>query len=135
MTYKIRQVEGIGSWYSERLIAAGVETTADLLAKASTADGRERLERLTGISKDQLLKWTNQADLMRVSGIGSEYGQLLEVAGVDTVKELGTRNPENLATTLADVNRDKKLTRAVPAVATVAKWVDQARNMESVITH
>jgi predicted flap endonuclease-1-like 5' DNA nuclease len=135
MSYKIEQVEGIGPHYGERLIAVGVHTTDDLLARAASPEGRQQLEKSTGLTQDQLLKWTNQADLMRVSGIGSEFGQLLEIAGVDTVKELAVRNAENLATTLADVNTEKKLTRAVPAVATVAKWIDQAREMEAVVTH
>ena len=135
MTYKIEQIEGIGPHYAGRLGAAGVHTSDDLLAKCATPEGRRQLELATGLSSAQILTWTNQVDLMRVSGIGSEFGQLLESAGVDTVKELGMRNPENLVATLARVNEEKHLTRVVPSVKTVSKWIDQAREMEPVLTH
>lgn len=135
MTYKIEQIEGIGPHYAERLGSAGVHTAEDLLARCATPEGRRQLETATGLTSDQILTWANQADLMRVSGIGSEYGQLLEVAGVDTVKELATRKAENLTATLARVNEAKRLTRVVPSAKTVSKWIDQAREMDAVLTH
>lgn len=135
MTYKIEQIEGIGPHYAERLMAAGVHTTDDLLTRCATPEGRLHLATATGLSSGQILTWSNQADLMRVSGIGSEFGQLLESAGVDTVKELGQRNPENLVAVMSRVNEEKKLTRVVPPVKTVAKWVEQARELEPVLNY
>ena len=75
------------------------------------------------------------ADLMRISGVGQEYSELLEAAGVDTVKELRNRNAENLAAKMAEVNTSKKLTRTVPSEKTVAGWVEQARTLDPLITH
>jgi predicted flap endonuclease-1-like 5' DNA nuclease len=89
----------------------------------------------TGFSASQLLKWANLADLMRISGVGEEYSELLEAAGVDTVKELAARNAENLAAKMKEVNETKKLTRAVPAASQVQKWVDQAKAMDPAISH
>lgn len=135
MNYKIEQIEGIGPHYAERLATAGVHTSADLLAKGATPEGRKQLEVVTGLSSAQILTWTNQADLMRVSGIGSEFGQLLESSGVDTVKELGQRNPENLVAVMTRVNEEKKLTRVVPSIKIVAKWVDDAKELEPALSH
>ena len=135
MNYKIEQIEGIGPHYAERLGAAGVHTSADLLAKGATPEGRRQLELATGLSSAQILTWTNQADLMRVSGIGTQFGQLLESAGVDTVKELGQRSPENLVAVMARINEEKHLTRVVPSLETVAKWVDDAKEIEPVLSH
>lgn len=130
MTYKIDHIEGIGSHYAERLGAENIRTTDDLMTQCATPEGRMQLGMKTGISTSQLLTWTHQADLMRVSGIGSEFGQLLETAGVESVKQLGMRDPENIAFLLERVNEEKKLTRVVPPVRTVSKWIDRARAME-----
>lgn len=135
MTYRISQIEGIGPFYAERLEAVGVVTTDDLLTRCATPEGRRELVARTGLSENQVLTWTNQADLMRIKGVGSEYGQLLESAGVDTVRELATRKPENLVQVMERINDQRHLTRVVPAVKTVSKWVDQAKEMESVLTY
>lgn len=135
MAYKIIEIEGIGEAYGEKLAAAGVKTTDAMLAKGATAKGRKELAAATGISGKLILKWANQADLMRISGVGSEYGELLEAAGVDTVKELRTRNAENLAAKMSEVQKEKKLTRTSPAVSVVAKWIEQAKGMEPKISH
>ncbi|MCL4865962.1 MAG: DUF4332 domain-containing protein [Gemmatimonadales bacterium] len=135
MSYKIEQIEGVGPVYAEKLMAVGILTTDDLLAKCATATGRQYIATMTGLSEHLLLTWTNQADLMRVSGIGSEFGQLLESSGVDTVKELAQRNPENLVHVMERINEEKKLTRVVPALKTVEKWVDHAKSLEPMLTH
>jgi predicted flap endonuclease-1-like 5' DNA nuclease len=135
MSYKIDQIEGIGPSFAQRLNMAGILTTDDLLARCASPEGRRQLELVTGFSHLQVLTWTNQADLMRVRGIGSEYGQLLESAGVDTVRELALRNPENLVHVMERVNEEQHLTRVVPAIKTVSKWVEQARTMEPVLSH
>jgi predicted flap endonuclease-1-like 5' DNA nuclease len=135
MGYKITEIEGIGPASAEKLAAADIRTTASLLKLCCEAKGRKRVAETTGVSEGQLLKWANMADLMRVSGVGQEFSQLLEVAGVDTVKELRNRNAENLAAKMAEVNAAKKLTRTVPSAKTVAKWIAQAKTLDAVITH
>lgn len=135
MSCKIQEIEGIGPHFAERLGAAGIHTTEDLLSRCARPEGRQHLVSVTGLSMTQVLTWANQADLMRVSGIGSEFGQLLESSGVDTVRELATRNPENLVHAMTRVNEAKKLTRVIPPLKTVEKWVDQARELEPMLTH
>ena len=135
MSYKIEEIEGIGPAYAEKLSAADVKTTDDLLKLCCDAKGRKATSEKTGVSEGQLLKWANMADLMRISGVGSEYSELLEAAGVDTVKELRNRNAENLAAKMTEVNEVKKLTRAVPAEKVVAGWVEQAKTLDPLITH
>ncbi len=135
MNYKIEDIEGIGPVYAEKLGVAGVNDTEALLDKAASRKGREALEEATGISGKLILKWVNHADLMRVNGIGGQYAELLEEAGVDTVKELRNRNPENLAVALTAANDKRKLTGNVPSASMVAKWVEQAKGMEPKVTH
>ena len=135
MSYKIQEIEGIGPAHAEKLAAADIDTTGELLKLCCDAKGRKATAEKTGVSESQLLKWANMADLMRISGIGSEFSELLEAAGVDTVKELRNRNAGNLAVKMAEVNEQKKLTRTVPSEKTVAGWVDQAESMDPLITH
>ena len=135
MGYKIDEIEGIGPSYSEKLAAASIKTTDDLLKLCCDAKGRKATAESTGVSEGQLLKWANMADLMRISGVGSEYSELLEAAGVDTVKELRNRNAENLAAKMAEVNAAKKLTRSVPSEKVVTGWVEQAKKLDPLITH
>jgi predicted flap endonuclease-1-like 5' DNA nuclease len=135
MGYKIEEIEGIGPAYAEKLAAAKISKTADLLKLCCDAKGRKSTAETTGVSEAQLLKWVNMADLMRISGIGSEFSELLEAAGVDTVKELRNRNAENLAAKMAEVNETKKLTRTVPSAKTVTGWVEQAKSLDPLITH
>ena len=135
MAYKIDEIEGIGPAYAEKLSAAEIKSTDDLLEKCGSAKGRNTVAEATGLSTKQLLKWANMADLMRISGVGEEYSELLEAAGVDTVKELKHRNAENLADKMKEVNETKKLTRQVPAAGQVEKWIEQAGSLEPKITH
>ena len=135
MSYKIEEIEGIGPAYAEKLAAANINTTDDLLELCRDAKGRKSTATTTGVSETQLLKWANMADLMRISGVGSEYSELLEAAGVDTVKELRNRNAENLAAKMMEVNEAKKLTRTVPSDKIVTGWVDQAKSLNPLITH
>jgi len=126
MARPIEEIEGIGPAYAGKLGAAGIGTTEALLEKGCTRTGRTALAEQTGLSDKLILKWVNMADLCRIKGIGGEYAELLECAGVDTVKELRTRNPENLAAKLAEVNEEKKLVRQVPPPSAVTGWVQQA---------
>ena len=130
MAYKIVEIEGIGSVYAEKLEAAGVKTTDDLLDRADTKKGREALAEETGISEKLILKWANHADLFRIKGIAGQFAELLEASGVDTVKELRHRVPANLHAKLVEVNEAKNLCNRVPAESEVAKMVEQAKELE-----
>ncbi|TCK17938.1 uncharacterized protein DUF4332 [Thiogranum longum] len=135
MSYKIQEIEGIGPAYSEKLSAANITTTEELLKLCCDKNGRKTTAETTGLPEKQLLKWANMADLMRISGVGGEYSELLEAAGVDTVKELRNRNAENLAAKMAEINETKKLTRTVPSEKTVAGWIEQAKALDPMISH
>lgn len=132
---KVVDIEGIGPAYAEKLKAAGIDTTDELLGASATAKGRQDVSDKTGISTKLLLEWANHVDLMRVDGVGSEYADLLEAAGVDSCPELAARNPHNLAATLADLNKVKQLVRRVPTEAAVGDWVKQAKSLPKVVTH
>jgi predicted flap endonuclease-1-like 5' DNA nuclease len=135
MSYKIDEIEGIGPSYAAKLAGAKIETTDDLLRHCGDPKGRKAISESTGVSESNLLKWANMADLMRVSGVGRQYAELLEAAGVDTIKELRTRNAENLATKMADVNEEKKLAKASPAQSVVEGWIAQAQKTDPMISY
>ena len=135
MTYKIVDVEGIGPVYAEKLVAAGIDNTEKLLEKCSNPAGRKALEEETGISGKLILTWTNHCDLMRIDGVGPQFSELLEAAGVDTVKELKHRKPENLQPKLEEVNAEKKLVRRVPALKEVEKMIAQAAELPAVMEY
>ena len=135
MGYSIETIEGIGPAFKEKLAAADIKTTDALLKLCCDKKGRKNTAEQTGCSEAQLLKWANMADLMRISGVGEEYSELLEAAGVDTVKELRNRRADNLTTKMAEVNEQKKLVRSVPSEKQVTKWVEQAKELDPVITH
>ncbi len=129
------KVEGIGEAYAEKLKQAGIATTEALLEKGATPQGRQEIAEATDISPKLILVWVNHADLFRVKGVGEEYADLLEAAGVDTVPELAQRNPKNLRAKLVEVNEAKKLVRQVPSGDQVTAWVEQARQLPRVITY
>lgn len=130
---KLSEIEGIGEKYAEKLKACGVTTQAKLLEQGSKPAGRKKLIKESGISDKLILKWINRADLARVKGIGGEYADLLECAGVDTVPELAQRNAKNLHAKMEEVNAAKKLVRSMPSDSMVTKWVAQAKTMERAI--
>jgi predicted flap endonuclease-1-like 5' DNA nuclease len=132
---KLTTVEGIGEKYAEKLHQAGIATTGALLEKGATPQGRQALAEEAGISDKLILEWVNHADLFRIKGVGEEYADLLEEAGVDTVPELAQRNPANLHAKLQEVNAAKKLVRKLPAAAQVSDWVEQAKALPRVITY
>ena len=132
---KISDVEGIGPANEAKLVEAGVGTVEKLLETAGPAPGRAKLAETTGISPAMLLQWTNHADLCRLKGVGSEYADLLEAAGVDSCPELAQRNATNLAAKLAEVNAAKALTRRVPTETMVSDWIAQAKDLPKVVTH
>lgn len=133
---KIEDVEGIGPAFAEKLIAAGVDTTEDLLNRGASSAGRSSLSEATGISERLLLEWVNHADLMRIDGVGPEFADLLEAAGVDSCAELARRNPKNLAETFQELDAARPNTvRRVPSEATIAGWIAQADQLAKVVTH
>jgi predicted flap endonuclease-1-like 5' DNA nuclease len=133
---KIEDVEGIGPTFAETLAGAGVATTDALLDRAGSASGRDRLSEVTGISEGQLLKWVNHVDLMRIDGVGSEYADLLEAAGVDSCAELAQRSAANLATTFQELDAARpNWIRQIPSEATVATWIAQADQVSKVVSH
>ena len=133
--YKIEDVEGIGPTYGEKLRTAGVSNTDQLLAAGKTKKGRTELAPKTGISEALILKWVNMVDLYRIKGVGSEFSELLEASGVDTVKELKNRIAANLVKKMTEVNAEKKLTRRVPTEAMVADWIEQAKQLPAAVEY
>jgi predicted flap endonuclease-1-like 5' DNA nuclease len=132
---KVIDVEGIGPTYAGQLEGVGVKTTDDLLERGASEKGREELEKATGIGHTLILKWVNRVDLYRINGIGSEYSDLLEVAGVDTVPELAQRNPANLTETLAEANASRNLVRRLPTVEMVTAWVAEAKSLPRIVNY
>ncbi|MEQ8691217.1 MAG: DUF4332 domain-containing protein [Pseudomonadales bacterium] len=128
-------IEGIGPAYAEKLNKAGVANCEQLLEQGASKSGRQAIVEASGMSAALVLKFVNHADLFRIKGVGGEYAELLEAAGVDTVPELAQRNAENLAAKMAEVNEEKSLVRSLPSATTVAGWVDQAKTLPRVITH
>ncbi|MEL7561607.1 DUF4332 domain-containing protein [Dehalogenimonas sp. 4OHTPN] len=131
----IAKIEGIGTKYAEKLNMAGIKTVEALLEKGASRKGRKDLAEKAGISEALVLEWVNRADLFRVKGIGEEFSDLLEAAGVDTVKELALRKPDNLMLKLVEVNEQKKLVRRMPYPAAVADWVKQAKELPRVVEY
>jgi predicted flap endonuclease-1-like 5' DNA nuclease len=132
---KIIDIEGIGKVYAKKLQDAGVVTTNALLKQGGSAKQRAALAKETGISPTLILEWVNRADLFRVKGVGEQYSDLLEAAGVDSMVELARRKADNLHEKLTEVNRKKKLVRVVPGAKMVARWVKQAGTLPRAVTH
>ena len=135
MSYKIDEIQGIGAAYKEKLHAGGIKSTDDLLEKCATAKGRKEMAEKTGLGEKHILGWTNMADLMRVSGIGCQYAELLEAAGVDTIKELRNRNAENLTQKMSEINVEKNLAKTSPGNSVVEGWIEQAKQTDPKITY
>jgi predicted flap endonuclease-1-like 5' DNA nuclease len=135
MMAKLIDVEGIGEVYAQKLKAAGVGSTEALLKVGATPKGRQELAEKTGVSEKLILEWVNHVDLFRIRGVGSEYSDLLEAAGVDTVPELAQRNPGHLLEKMTAVNAEKKLVRRLPVLSQVQSWVEQAKSLPRQITY
>lgn len=132
---KLSYVEGIGEVYAAKLRAAGVGSTDSLLKVGSTSKGRKELAEAAGASEKLILEWVNHVDLFRIKGVGQEYADLLEEAGVDTVPELAQRKPENLYAKLVEVNQQKKLVRVLPSTVKVRSWVTRAKSLPRVVKY
>lgn len=132
---KIEDVEGIGPVIGEKLRGAGIKDTDGLLENTRTPKQRKDLAEKAGLTDKQVLKFANMVDLYRINGVGSEYAELLEAAGVDTVPELARRNAANLTTAMTEVNEQKKLTRRVPTETEVTKWIAQAKDLPRMLDY
>lgn len=135
MARKIQDIKGIGPAFEAKLAESGIKTVEGLLEKGASKKGRKALSEATGIDAKQILVWVNKADLFRVKGIGEQFSHLLKLAGVDTVKELRTRKPENLHAKLTAVNEEKGAIKMVPALVKVQGFVALAKELEPVVTH
>ncbi|HEX9261931.1 MAG TPA: DUF4332 domain-containing protein [Candidatus Bathyarchaeia archaeon] len=125
----IAKIEGIGPVFKEKLVAAGIKTTEKLLEVACKAKAREELAQKTGITSKLILEWVNLGDLMRIKGVGEEYSDLLEEAGVDTIAELANRKADNLLAKILETNEKEKLVRRPPVLKQVQEWIEQAKKL------
>ncbi len=132
---KLAMIEGIGEVYEQKLNAAGVKSVEALLDMGCSPQGRKTLEEKTGIKHDLILEWVNHADLFRIPGVGEEYSDLLEEAGVDTVKELAQRNAANLYKAIVEKNEAKKLVRRIPTQKQIEAWIEAAKTLPRVVTY
>jgi predicted flap endonuclease-1-like 5' DNA nuclease len=132
---KVVEIEGVGEAFAKKLALAGITTTGDLLEKGASPKGRKEIAEKSGISDSLILQWVNHVDLFRIKGIGSEYSDLLEAAGVDTVPELAQRNPEHLLEKMTAVNLEKKLVRRLPVLSQVKNWVEQAKDLPRIVSY
>lgn len=132
---KLTIIEGIGQTLAKKFQAGGVRGTRTLLTKGGSKKGRLALSEACGLDEGRILKFVNHADLMRIKGVGGEYAELLEAAGVDSVPELARRNAANLATAMASVNATKKLVRSVPTEKRISDWVGQAGKLGRAVSH
>ncbi len=135
MAYKVEEIEGIGEVYAKKLNEVGIKTTDDILEAAATPKQRKELAEKTGISEKLILKWANHSDLFRIKGIAGQFAELLEAAGVDTVKELRHRVPANLAAKCEEVNAVKNLCNRVPSAAEIEKMVAQAKDLDPKLSY
>lgn len=135
MNYKIEDIEGIGSAYGQRLESVGIKDTESLLVHCGTKAGRQNIVLQTDIPESLILTWVNHADLMRINGVGGQYAELLEAAGVDSVKELAQRNAENLHAKMSEVNDSLGLSGRTASLDQVMYMINQAKTMDTIITH
>ena len=132
---KLATIEGIGPVYQEKLNQVGIRSVEALLEAGKTPKGRADLAEKAAISGKLILEWVNLADLFRIKGVGEEYSDLLEEAGVDTVRELAQRRPDNLHAKLIEINAVKKLVRRLPPQVAVEDWVAQAKALPRVVEY
>ena len=135
MAYKVTDIEGIGPNYAAKLGALAIFTTDDLLAQGSTKKGRTAIVEITGIPENLVLTWVNHADLHRIKGVAAQFSELLEAAGVDTVKEFATRNAENLHIKLVETNEKFGLSGKVPSAHTLTAMIAEAKTLEQKVFH
>jgi predicted RecB family nuclease len=135
MSYPITDIDGIDGEAADILKSVGIRSTERLLDRARTVRGRKMLAMKTGFDEKRLLCWANVADRMRIKGIRKEYAELLQAAGVDTVKDLKYRNPANLANAMAEANKKRKMVRLLPSEKVVGNWIENAKKLQLKISY
>jgi predicted flap endonuclease-1-like 5' DNA nuclease len=135
MSYKIEAIEGIGEQYATKLRAIGITTVENLLEHGATPVGRTRIAEQTGIETTRILKWVNHADLFRIKGVAGQFAELLEAAGVDTVKEFRNRVAENLHPKLAEINTAKRIVGRLPSLAELGDMIAAAKTLEPKVSY
>ncbi len=135
MGYPITEIQAIGTEIAAMLKSDGIRTTISLLRQAKTPKQRLKIAAKTGAPEKSVLDWVTAADRMRVKGVGWEYSELLRAAGVRTVNELRFRNPQKLASAMAEINKRRNLVRILPSVHTVARWIDDAKKLPPAIRY
>jgi hypothetical protein len=135
MSYPIADLERLTPGVAAKLKSIGIRTTGRLLERAKDLKGRKAIAEATGIDEKCVLRWANMADRMRIKGVGEDYAELLEAAGVDTVKELKYRNPANLAKAMAKANLERKLVQLPPSEKAVVRWIEHAKKLQLKITY
>lgn len=135
MSYKVIDIEGIGSTYASKLAEQGINTTDDLLEKGGTKKGRASIAEATAIPESLILTWVNHSDLHRIKGVAGQFSELLEAAGVDTVKEFATRNAENLYAKLVETNEKFGLAGRVPSQESLSEMIAEAKTLEQKVFH
>lgn len=129
----LASIEGISRLDAEKLRIADIRTTDDLLRECATPAGRKLIAEFTGINEKRLLRYTHQADLLRIKGVGGEYADLLEAGGVGTVIELARHDAEHLLETILEVNAEKRMVRQLPGIQKVENWIQQARQLPPMV--
>jgi len=135
MSYDVKQIEGIGKLYGDKLAQHNIHTTDELLIKGGTKYGRKHLSEISEIPESLILTWVNHADLMRIEGVAGQFAELLEASGVDSVRELAHRNAQNLHIKMLEVNEQFGVAGKVPSEHTISQMIDQAKNMEPKVFH
>ncbi len=135
MAYNILDIEGIGPAYAAKLATVDITTVEGLLEAGASKSGRKKLAEATDIDEKRILRWVNMADLFRVKGVAEQTSDLLEAAGVDTVKELATRNAANLQKKMEEVNAEKNLVNRVPSLSQVEGFIADAKELEPKVTY
>lgn len=131
----LEKIEGIGKISAQKLSWAGIESTETLLERGATRRGRQVIAGETGLSSKRILDWVKHIDLFRIKGVGGEYADLLEEAGVDSVEDLAHSSPENLAQRIAEINEAKNLVRRQPSLKVVKRWVKEAQKLPKVVEY
>ena len=132
---RIADIEGIGPVYAARLAGVGIRSTDALLKRGATSKGRQEIVAASGIGHKLILEWVNLADLYRIKGVGSEYSDLLEEAGVDTVVELAKRDADHLTAKMMEINQKANLVNKLPGRKQVSKWIQQAKRLPRVVSY
>jgi predicted flap endonuclease-1-like 5' DNA nuclease len=135
MSYPIADLERLTPGVAAKLKSIGIRTTGRLLERAKDLKVRKAIAATTGIDEKCVLRWANMADRMRIKGVGEDYAELLEAAGVFTVKELKYRNPANLAKAMAKANVERRLVQLPPSEKAVVRWIEHARKLQLKITY